>query len=310
MKLRALQKYSLVIIAGTVFVIVLAGIIWLWTRASADKENVITQLADQQTQLEGLLALNPAPSQENIDALKREREQLAKLYAKLQEGTTQRPHFVVTNLVRDIQFKQLLGETVGRLEARARGIIKTPDIFRFGFSRYDSDFPCKQGNLSPDDCKKTLALLGKQLLTIEKLSGLLIDARIDELTAIRRTEVDPGGSADPDALDVPISTDPKGLYQVYPFELVFTCETKALRTFLDSLANAEVLFSVRNVKIDRALTTFTTGGSSGAAVRPGEAAPSTEPSKTFERARISATVRVDLIEFNEPAPPAKNPPAR
>jgi hypothetical protein len=309
MNLRTLQRYLLVIIAGTVLVVVLAGIIWLWIRAIGERATVVNQLADQQAQLDQLLAMNPAPSKENIEALKVQRDQLAKLYAKLQEGT-QRPHFVATNLVRDIQFKQLLGDTVSRLSlAASRMNVKTPDNFRFGFSRYDSDFPCRASNLSPEDCKKTLDLLGKQLLAIEKLSGLLIDSRIDEITQIQRTEVDPGPQ-DPDALAVPIFTDPLGLYTAYPFEFTFSCDEQALRTFLNSLANAEALFCARTVRIERVTTTISTGASTGTAGRPGAAGAPTEPSRTIERSRINAVIRVDLVEFKEPAAPAKNPPER
>jgi len=306
MNLRALQRYLVVIIAGTVFVIVLAGILWLWKRAAGEKSAVVAELADQQEQLDRLLTLNPAPSTDNIEALKLEHEQLAKLYAKLQEGTL-RPTITGSNLVREIQFKQLLGETVGGLESQSsRYLVKTPENFRFGFSRYDEDFPCKQAGISLEDCQKTLALLGKQLLAIEKLSGLLMESRIDEITQIRRAEVDPGAT-NPDALDVPITADPKGLYHSYPFELAFTCETKALRTFLDSLANTESLFAVRTVSIERVAPTVTTGGGAGASVgRPGEASASTEPSRTIERARINVVVRVDLVEFTEAPPPAKD----
>jgi hypothetical protein len=306
MNLRALQKNLVVIIAGTVFIVALAGILWLWKQAADAKSQVVTQLEEQQTQLQQLRGLNPAPSNDNIEALKREREQVAKLYARLQEGTL-RPPLTVTNLVRDIQFKQLLGETVARLAAQARNVVKTPENFVFGFSRYDAEFPCKAGAATPEDCKKTLALLGKQLLAIEKLSSLLVESRVEELTQIRRTEVDQGG-ANSDALDVPITTDPRGLYEAYPFELVFTCDTKALRAFLASLANTESLFAVRTVKIERTSTTVTTGGSAGAATgRPGEATPAAEPTRVTEHARINVVLRVDLVEFIQPAPATKSP---
>jgi Tfp pilus assembly protein PilO len=310
MNLRGLQKFLIPIIAGVVFLVALAGIIWLWQKASADKADVQQQLEQEQQQLEGLRGQKPAPSTENMDALKRQREEIAKLYSRLQEGTT-RPLFVATNLVRDIQFKQILGETADRLSKQAvRNAVKTPDNFLYGFSRYDAEFPCKQSGASADECKKTLALLGKQLLAIEKLAGLLMESHADDIVRIRRTEVDPGGS-NPDVLDAPIFADPKGLYVQYPFEFEFTGDVKTLRTFLNSIANADEIFSVRTIKVDRTAGQITTGGSAvGSAGQPGAA---TEPARTIERSRISATVRVDLIEFNPPAPapapPAHKPPA-
>ena len=268
------------------------------------KDQVVAGLEQEQTHLEQLRNQNPAPSTENIEALKRELEQLTKLYSRIQEGAVRPP--LTTNLVRDIQFKQMLVETVARLSAQARGVVKTPENFEFGFSRYDAEFPCKAAGTSPEDCKKTLALLGKQLLAIEKLSSLLMESRVDDITQIRRTEVDPGAATTGggDIVDAPIFTDPRGLYQAYPFELTFTCETKALRTFLDKLAGTESLFAVRNVKIERISNQATTGG---AGARPGEAGGAAEAVRTFERARITAVVRVDLVEINPPAPPGKKP---
>jgi hypothetical protein len=304
MNLRGLQKLLIPIIVGVVFVAVLAGMIWLWQKASSEKSEVIQQLEEQQQQLTSLRNQTPAPSVENIDALKHQREQVAQLYGKLQEGTT-RPPLAITNLVRDIQFKQTLGETVDRLAKQAaRNLVKTPDNFLYGFSRYDAEFPCKQSGASAEECKKALALLGKQLLTIEKLAGLLMDSHIDEITHIRRTEVDPGAS-NPDALEVPITADPKGLYMAYPFEFEFTCETKALRSFLNNVANAEQIFAVRTVKVDSTTGQVTTGGAAGGT--PGQPGTTSEPSRTIERRRLTVVVRVDLVEFTPIAAPATTP---
>jgi len=299
MNLRALQKHLIMIIAGTVFLVALGGIIWLWQRAAAEKADIVSQLEDQQAQLNSLLATKPAPSPENIKALKDEREQVNELFAKLQEGTL-RPTIAATSLENGDQFRQLLNETVTRLESQAgRNRVKIPDNFRFGFSRYESESPCKPG-VSPEECKKTLEPLGKQLFAIEKLSDLLMESHIDEITHIRRTEVDPGAQGT-DALDVQFTKDPKGLYQLYPFEFEFICDTKALRVFLNNLANAQSIFTVRAVKIDSATTTG--GGAPGTV--SAESAPSTVPVQTVEHRRLTVTVRIDLVEFIPATPPAK-----
>jgi len=306
MNLRALQKYMVVIIAGAVFLVALGGILWLWQRAAAEKTDIVSQLEDQQSQLNSLLATKPAPSPENIKALKDEREQVKGLFDKLQEGTL-RPPIAVTNLEKGDQFRQLLNETVTRLESQARrNAVKIPENFRFGFSRYEGESPCKPG-VSPEECKKHLEPLGKQLFAIEKLSNLLMESRVDEIIHIRRAEVDPG-TQNTDALDVPISPDPKGLYQSYPFEFEFTCGTKALRAFLNNLANAESIFIVRSVKIDSATTVATTGGPTPGTGRTPEAAPSaTEPTRSVEHRRLTVTLRVDLVEFIPATSPAKGP---
>ena len=298
MNLRGLQKFLIPIIAGVVFLGALGGIIWLWQKASADKTEVQQQLEQEQQQLESARNQKPAPSTENIEALKQQRKELQRLYDKLQEGVT-RPHFVATNLVRDIQFKQLLGETADRLTKKAISYkVNTPANFLYGFSRYDADFPCKQSGATGEECKKALALLGKQLLAIEKLTGLLMESQAEDILRIRRTEVDPG-AGNTDVLEAPIVTDPKGLYVAYPFEFEFIGETKALHSFLNAIANANEIFSVRTVKVDTTTAQVNTGGQTGT---PGQPGASAEPARTIERRRITATVRVELVEFGSTAP--------
>jgi hypothetical protein len=308
MNLRGLQKFLFPIIVGVVFLAALAGTVVLWRKAAAEQGDVQQQLDDQQQQLSSLRSpgSGPAPSTENIEALKHQRQEVAVLYGRLQEGTS-RPQFTATNLVRDIQFKQLLGETVDHLTKQAvRNAVKTPDNFRYGFGRYDEDSPCRQSGATGEECKKTLALLGKQLLAIEKLAGLLMESHVDEIVHVRRTEVD-GGASNPDALDAPIVTDPKGLYIAYPFEFEFTGDTKSLRAFLNNIANANEIFSVRTVKVDSTTAQVTTGG---AASQPGGAAT---PTSTIERRRLTVVVRLELVEFTMPAvataPPSPKTPA-
>src|SRR5207253_5563565 len=122
-------------------------------------------------------------------------------------------------------------------------------IFAFGFSRYVSTFPCRNPVAKPEDCQKLPALLAKQLLVVEKLSALAISSGIDNIIAIRRTEVEPGAPST-DALAVPLGTDPKGLYRTYPFELQFACNAKALQAFLNNLTKSDWFFAVKTLKID------------------------------------------------------------
>jgi hypothetical protein len=296
MNLRWLKQNLFTLIGTLVFVIVLAGIIWLERTAAADKAGIESNLEQQDAQLNGLRSKDPAPSSENIEAYRREREQVQKLYRELQSGAVREP-INVPALQRPIEFSQLLRDTVARLTRQANQI-KTPSNFLFGFSRYDTDFPCRQAGISADDCRKTLALLAKQLLVVEKLGGLLMDSHVEEITYVHRTEVEPGTSST-DALAIPISADPKGLYQTYPFELKFISNTQSLRNFLNSLAKSDWFFAVRTVKIESSSATTSTGGSAGSANVADSNIPA-EPTRTVERRHLDVTVRVDLVEFTPP----------
>ncbi len=99
---------------------------------------------------------------------------------------------------------------------------KIVDGFAFGFSRYAGTPPTIPArNLSDEDTKRVVTLLVKQLSAIEKISSLLIESHVDDITQIRRSEVESGGG--PDALDVPIANDPRALYETLPFEFQFHC---------------------------------------------------------------------------------------
>jgi hypothetical protein len=151
--------------------------------------------------------------------------------------------------------------------------------------------------LSDEETKKVLTQLMKQLRAIEKLSELLIESRVDEVIQIRRAEVEPG-SPSQDALEVPITTDPKGLYDTLPFEFQFACTTQALRNFLNNLSKSEWFFAVRRVQITGEVPPATTGAPSGASSSDAAAA---------RRTRLGVTIRIDLIEF--PQQPAAKPSA-
>jgi hypothetical protein len=300
MNLRWLKQNLILLIATVVFLVVLAGMIWLGRGAAAPKADVEEELGRQNEQLTRLRGLDPAPSAENIDAVRRERELVQRLYRDLQSGAV-REAINVPALKRPIEFSQLLRDTVARLTQQAgRNQVKTPDNFLFGFSRYDTDFPCRQAGISAGDCKKMLDLLAKQLVIIEKLSGLLMDSHVEEIAYVHRTEVEPGATS-ADALTAQIATDPKGLYQTYPFELSFTGDTKSLRAFLNSLAKSDWFFAVRTVKIDSTSATSSTAGSAAPPTgRPDPNAPA-EPAQTVEWRRLTVTVRIDLVEFTAPA---------
>ena len=137
--------------------------------------------------------------------------------------------------------------------AEAAGI-KVQDGFAFGFGRYagsSSTLPAK--NLSPEDTKRVLTLLVKQLAAIDQISTLLISNHVAEIVQIRRAEVEPGsgggGTAGGESLDVSIKTDPNALYQVLPFEFQFKCSEDALSGFLNSLTKADLFLAVRRLQV-------------------------------------------------------------
>ena len=140
------------------------------------------------------------------------------------------------------------------------------------------------------------------MLVVDKLAGLLIQSKVDGITHIHRTEVEPGPTST-DALAVPISDDPKALYKTYPFELEFTCDTDSLRAFLNGLTQSDWFFAVRSVKVDSASAVSTGTSPAPAATRGSEPAA---PLRPTEHRLLNVIVRVDLVEFTPTESPAKH----
>ena len=298
MNIRWIKQNLVVIIFLAVATLFTAAIVYLERQAASRKQQVLGELEEQQQRLDQLRKGNPPPSPENLQTLKRDREQLQQLYKTLQDEIG---HSVVeTPKMKDeIEFGQLMRETFARLEAEAsRNHVKTPDGFAYGFNRYgptsQSPFPCRNPPAKPEDCQRLLALLVKQLLVVERLSKLAMTNGVDEIVAVHRTEVEPG-SASTDALAVPLGVDPKALYHTYPFELQFACSSKALQRFLNSLTQSDWFFAVKMLKVN---TEASPAGSS-AAPEPARTAgaPGGAAEKPPETRRLVVTTRIDLIEF-------------
>ena len=291
MNLRWLKQNLVVIIFLAAAALFTGAIIYLERQAAARKEQIEAELQDQQQRLDQFRKGNPPPSPENLQTLKRDREQLQQLYQTLQkeigQSTVESP-----KLQREIEFAQLMRETITRLETAAtNNHVRTSEGFAYGFSRYVTTFPCRNPPAKTEDCQRLLGLLAKQLLVVERLSSLAITSGVAEIVAVRRTEVETG-SPSTDALAVPLGLDPKALYHTYPFELLLACTSKALQNFLNNLTKSDWFFAVKTLKVN---TEAVTSGSPSA-TEPGRT-PGAAAEKPAETRRLLVTARIDLIEF-------------
>ena len=299
MNARWFRNHLVSIIAGTVFVALLALLLWFYSEARRQQEEVLKDLESQHSELEALNNAKVFPSKKNIESLKRDYDNVKQLYDAMR-GAATHPLMQGPALTRDIDFSQLMRTTVNRLNLiTAEQHVRTPDQFAFGFSRYIEKFPCRNPVASHDECTRLLALLSKQLVTVETLTGLLVSNKVEDITAIHRTEVEPGESS-ADALNLPIHIEPNALYHTYPFELRFSCDTLVLRNFLNALMQADGLFIVRALKID---TVGVQLKSLDMPTANGEPDPAAVRSEVRKR-RLSVALQLDLVEF---APTVETP---
>ncbi len=295
MNARWFLNHLVGLISGAVFVVLLAIILWFYSTARTQQAVVLNDLQAQQSQLQMLHDAKIFPSKKNIELLKRDRDSVQQLYEAMR-GAATHPPMHGRALERDIDFSQFMRETVSRLSAAAaEQHVRVPEGFAFGFSRYDAKFPCRNPVANREECARLLALLSKQLVTVEQLASLLISNRVEEISAIQRTEVEPG-EVSSDALNLPIQAEPNALYQTYPFELRFSCDTPVLRSFLNNLMQADGLFIVRALKVE---TVAVQMKALDALAATGE----TEPVGVRRKRRLNVTLQIDLIEFTPTGKP-------
>lgn len=306
MNLKWLKQNAVIIGFVAAFVVVLGVLIWLQQSAASKRAEVEAAVEEQQSQFDHLLQQKPAPSPQNIEIVKQDREQVDHLYTRLLEKVG---HTVETPTdLRPVGFLQLMASSFSRLHQAADSAhVKLPDGFAFGFGRYAGPPPTLPAkNLSPEDTKRVLSLLARQLDAIDQISMLLISNNVAEIDQIRRAEVEPGGGGASmgESLEAAIRTDPNALYQVLPFDFQFKCTEKELSGFLNSLTTANAFLAVRRLQVTGEAPTTdhpTMGfGTAAAAAAAAAATPvSTKPQL------LSVTARIDLIEFPTPKPAKK-----
>jgi hypothetical protein len=212
-----------------------------------------------------------------------------------------------------VAWKHDLDDEVQGLTAAAKVHgVALPVSFYFGFSRYLSQ--------SPND--EQTAVLSKQLLGVEQIATILINAPVKRIAAIRRTyEEDPhtdsGNSSPPSNSQVPMDhlngyslNDAGNAYTAYPFEVEFEANTENFRTVIDTLIQSPYVFVVRTINVENSSPNSPllndldrmagTPSSSVVDSSPGEVAATTStkgPQFLFGSSTLTVKARIDMIEW-------------
>ncbi|PTY01742.1 hypothetical protein DB346_11140 [Verrucomicrobia bacterium LW23] len=207
------------------------------------------------------------------------------------------------------EWKQLLDRTVADLTRRAKGNrVALPERFYFGFSRYIPNTPQLQHTV----------LLQKQLMALSEISGILINAKVDKIEAVKRTQDEDGpraaapGGNETDSLKGRVGPGEFGYYNAYPFEVRFTCRNIGeLRTVVNDLVKSDKVYVIRWVKVntskketvrmDQLKSELQRQGETAAPATEGDAAAVTPPAPGGTNAP-SATPGVPVAPRSERGP--------
>jgi hypothetical protein len=202
-----------------------------------------------------------------------------------------------------VAWKHDLDDDVHRLtaQAKSRGITIPPNFY-FGFSRYLSQ--------SPGD--EQTAVLGKQLVGMDQIVNVLLNAPVSQIDAVRRTYEEEdhrsGGSAqgnEPDRVAGFATAGVNNTYVAYPYEVDFVTQTENLRTVVDSLLQGPYVFIVRSITVKNSAQsspqTSDLANMAGPAPDPSSTDPNanrgTGPQYLFGNSSLSVKMRIDMIEW-------------
>jgi len=307
--MKKLSRFDLIMII--VFtVITLAGgggIYYLSSQLDATKGDVSTADSDFQKYSSREVFLPTVGDdkvlQTNIDLLQAQLNPLI-------QGTLQAPGNKLATIVNSespVDWKHDLDAEASRLNkaAKVHGVI-VPNNFYYGFSRY----------LDKNPSDEQTVVLSKQLLGVEQIANIFINAPVRSISTFRRTyEEDPvstenGGSSnstrgDLDVLPGRSLVAPGNVYISYPFEIEFEANTEAFRKIIADLQKSPYVFVIRTLAIQNSspLSPQITDLDKLAGVSPDAsgavATPSTKgPQFLFGNETLHIKVRIDMIEWN------------
>jgi hypothetical protein len=318
MKKFAISKFDIGFIIAFVVVALLGGGAWWYLSGELQSAQGDVTTADQtfnryskDTKYDVVVnAGNIKLIQANLDAIKSQVDPI--IPDKLQSKDNKLKSIDKED---PVAWKHDLDDLVKRLTDLAKTkVVTLPKNFYFGFSRY----------LSQNPGDEQTAVLSKQLVGVEQIADLVINAPVQGITSIRRSydeDVKPGSTPNQggfvqttgDDLGIFAVTPPSGLYTAYPFEITFDTSSESLRSVIDGLLQSPYVFIVRSmvIKNTKPLSPKTTdldnivnsngnGGASVTGSAPGEVAATTStlgPQSLFGDSHLTVILRVDMIEW-------------
>jgi hypothetical protein len=262
------------------------------------------EAAAERTRLE---RLDPFPTEANFRKMKVHLENYAAALDKLKEDLKTR--VLPAPPLAPNEFQSRLRQAMVAVAEKARANkVKLPDNFALGFDEFTAALP------------NTAAapLLGQELGQMELLLNMLIDARIDAVSALVRLPLaEERGAVAPRTAPAPSGRKPPGAAAAGPnmvergiVDVTFTSSPSAMRKVLNQLGSSNQQFyitrtlHVRNEK-DKGPVREQAGAGG---VAPATAAPGTPalaraasaPALTFivGNEHVETSARVELIRFN------------
>lgn len=204
--------------------------IWFLSQAKDSFADAMTEFNAATAERSRLEHLNPFPSEENFKKTQLELEnygaRLNGLKGELAAQTLP-PSPLAPN-----EFQTRLRQSTDITSEKARANrVKLPENFHLGFDQFATSLPGTS----------EAPLLGQELQEIELLTGILIEAKVDSLSALKRETRSPGTTTG--ALPTPQNMA-KPVVERTIVDVTFAASPAALRKVLNQIASSERQFLI------------------------------------------------------------------
>ena len=200
-----------------------------FTEASAQ----FNQAASERTRLEHL---NPFPNEGNFRKTRAALDDYGATLTKLKAEL--RAQVLPVEPIAPNEFQSRLRRAIVSTTEKARANrVKLPENFHLGFDEFRTTLPTTAA----------APLLGRELAQVELLFGILIDARVDAIAAVKRTtppaEATAAPTPPPKKPSAPANAAPPVVERAI-VDLTFTASPSAMRKVSNQIASAERQFFI------------------------------------------------------------------
>ena len=272
-------------------VAVLGALVFLFS-AKGDWDEASQRFANASTELNRLQRLAPFPSEENLRKMKAHTEDYASALGKLKGELKLR--VAPAPALKPNEFQSQLRVAINAATDKAHGNkVRLPDKFFLGFDEFVAALPNESA----------APLLGQELLQIEWIMNVMLDARVEAVTALHRVPASVAKETTPTAKPAPTAAVARPERNVV--ELTFLSTPSASRKVINQVASGNQHFCIiRELHVRNEKQTGppreTTAETAGAVPAPSPAAKATPaPALNFivGNEKLETTAKIEIVRF-------------
>jgi hypothetical protein len=263
--------------------------LWFLFHAKGAFAEASAQFNEVATERARLEHLNPFPNEDNFHQTKVALENYGAALTKIKEDLKKQVVLPPAGLAPN-EFQSRLRQAIVSTTERARANrVRLPENFYLGFDEFATTLPSTAA----------APLLGQELGQIELLLSILIDARIDAITALKRagaSEAEPAASSTPQKATAASPT----VVERAIVDLTFAASPSAMRKVLNQTASSDQqFFIVRALQVRNEQQKGPSRESSASTASPSASATSPTAALKFivGNEHVETAAKIELVRF-------------